>query len=271
MLVFKGLPLAESGGPVFGRRASSLARVLMARQPALVVVKLGGSHADVPALRAAWLAAIAAASGPVVLVPGGGPFADAVRAQQRPLGYDDATAHDMALLAMAQYGLVLAAAPGFLPAATLAQIARALAAGLVPVWLPAAMLARARGVAKGWAVTSDSLALWLATRLGARAVLLVKRDAASPGLDDAFPGFHARFPGEVRVAGAEHVPQRLDTAALPGRPLPRPDPHAAGQGRARPPAPAPSAEAPGASSITVSGTSSVAPAVPHAVTVPAAA
>ena len=202
-----------------------------------VVVKLGGSHAEVPALRAAWLAAIAAARGPVVLVPGGGPFADAVRAQQRPLGYDDATAHDMALLAMGQYGLVLSAWPGFCPATTPSQIARALAAGRVPVWLPSAMLAQARDVAKGWGVTSDSLALWLAARLGARAVLLVKRDAASPGLDQAFAGFRARFDGEVRVAGPEHLPPRLDTAALPGLLLPAPLPAAArrvGRGRARP-------------------------------------
>jgi aspartokinase-like uncharacterized kinase len=199
-----------------------------------VVVKLGGSYADAPVLRAAWLAAIAAADGPVVLVPGGGPFADAVRAQQGPLGYDDATAHDMALLAMGQHGLALAARPGFVAAATPSRIAHALAAGRVPVWLPAAMLARARDVAKGWGVTSDSLALWLAARLGARAVLLVKRDAASPGLDEAFDGFHARFGGEVRVAGPEHLPLRLDTTALPGVLLPAPAAaRRAGRGGAR--------------------------------------
>ena len=214
-----------------------------------VVVKLGGSHAGAPALRAAWLAALSGATGPVVLVPGGGPFADAVRAQQGALGYDDATAHDMALLAMGQHGLALAARPGFVPAATPARIARALAAGRVPVWLPAAMLARARDVPKGWAVTSDSLALWLAARLGARGVLLVKRDAASPGLDAAFATFHARFAGEVRVAGPEHLPGRLNTAALPGLLLPAPPaaprpaapspaapPHAARSPATRPPA-----------------------------------
>ncbi len=186
-----------------------------------VVVKLGGSHADAPALRGAWLAAVAAADGPVVLVPGGGPFAELVRAQQAGMGYDDAVAHDMALLAMGQYGLVLAAAPGCVAAGSAAGIARALAAGRVPVWLPSAMLARARGVAKGWAVTSDSLALWLGRRLGARAVLLVKRDADAPGLDAAFAGFLARFDGEVRVAGPGDVPGRLEVAALPGRVLRR--------------------------------------------------
>ena len=101
-----------------------------------LVIKLGGSHADAPALRGAWLASVAASDGPVVLVPGGGPFAGLVRAQQTAMGYDDATAHDMALLAMAQFGLVLAATPGFVAAGTRAGIARALAGGRVPVWLP---------------------------------------------------------------------------------------------------------------------------------------
>ncbi len=201
------LPPAESGG-----RASGLAR--------LIVVKLGGSHADAPALRTAWLRAVAASATPVVLVPGGGPFADTVRVQQALIGYDDATAHEMALLAMAQHGLALAATPGFIVATSRAQIARALAAHLTPVWLPAAMLARAPGVARNWSVTSDSLALWLATELRARAVLLVKRDAARPGLDAAFPAFRARFAGEVRIAGPGHVPARLDAGVLPGHAAP---------------------------------------------------
>ena len=185
----------------------------------LLVVKLGGSHADVPGLRAAWLRAIAAANGRVVLVPGGGPFADAVRAQQSAMGYDDATAHDMALLAMAQYGLALSATPGFVAVETPAQIDRAHAAKLVPVWLPRAMLARAPQGLKSWSVTSDSLALWLAVRLGASGVLLIKRDADHPGLDAAFPDFRARFSGEIRIAGPDDVPERLDLAALPGLPL----------------------------------------------------
>ncbi|MGI4976058.1 MAG: aspartate kinase [Janthinobacterium lividum] len=186
-----------------------------------VVVKLGGSHADAPALRGAWLRALAAADGPVVLVPGGGPFADAVRVQQAAMGYGDDVAHDMALLAMEQYGLVLAAAPGFAAAASEARIASVLAQGRVAVWMPAAMLAQARGVEKGWGVTSDSLALWLAARLGARAAVLVKRDAGAPGLDAAFAGFLAGFGGEVRVAGPGDVPARLEVGALPGRVLRR--------------------------------------------------
>ena len=72
----------------------------------LTIVKLGGSHALGPHLRG-WLDAIAARAGSIVIVPGGGPFADAVRAAQGPMGFDDCAAHHMALMAMAQFGRAL--------------------------------------------------------------------------------------------------------------------------------------------------------------------
>src|ERR1700681_3045121 len=71
------------------------------------VVKLGGSHAFSPHLKD-WLDAGARCAGRVVLVPGGGPFSDAVRAAQPRMGFDDRAAHHMALLAMEQYGCALA-------------------------------------------------------------------------------------------------------------------------------------------------------------------
>jgi aspartokinase-like uncharacterized kinase len=80
------------------------------------VVKLGGSLAGSERLRE-WLAALAGQPG-LVLVPGGGPFADAVRAAQGALRFDDATAHHLAMLAMEQYGRALCALqPGLAPAA----------------------------------------------------------------------------------------------------------------------------------------------------------
>ena len=69
----------------------------------LAIVKLGGSHATGPHIKD-WLAAIAAEAGSIAIVPGGGPFADAVRAAQASMGYDDRAAHAMALMAMAQFG-----------------------------------------------------------------------------------------------------------------------------------------------------------------------
>jgi aspartokinase-like uncharacterized kinase len=188
------------------------------------VVKLGGSLAGSALLRP-WLRAVAAAAGTVVLVPGGGPFADAVRAAQGTMRFDDRAADAMAKLAMAQYGIALAslAAP-LCMAASEAAIAEALARRRVPVWTP--LPQAADDTPATWDVTSDSLALWLARRLGAARALLVKSRppagaqvaalVADGLLDATFPGFLAAFEGEVFVTGAEDVPDRLDPAHLPG-------------------------------------------------------
>src|SRR6516162_6118404 len=121
----------------------------------LAIVKLGGSHADGPHIRD-WLAAIAAEAGAVVIVPGGGPFADAVRMAQAAMGYDDRAAHAMALMAMAQFGRALQSLnPALRLAASRSAIKRALKDGEVPVWSPEPM-ARAAALPETWDLTSDS-------------------------------------------------------------------------------------------------------------------
>jgi len=138
-----------------------------------VIVKLGGSHAFESYLKD-WLAAIAAQAGSIVIVPGGGPFADAVREAQTAMGFDDSAAHSMALMAMAQYGEALRSLnPALTAAASRSAILRSLRAGKVPVWSPEPM-ARAAGLPETWALTSDSLAAWLAGAIGAQRLVLVK-------------------------------------------------------------------------------------------------
>lgn len=184
---------------------------------ALTVVKLGGSLIDAAELRSC-LGAVAERLRPCLVVPGGGPFADAVRAAQARLGVDDLAAHRMAILAMQQYGLLLQALEPRLRlverAAEIAALVHERAAG---VWLPWAMAGRDGSIPASWDVTSDSLALILATRLGAARLLLVKAAAvpgAAPSLaelaraglvDAAFPGLRAAFPGEVRIVQAAQI------------------------------------------------------------------
>lgn len=151
------------------------------RHRPLWVVKLGGSLAGGAEL-AGWLDALAAGRGRAVVVPGGGPFADTVRAMQRSWSFDDATAHHLALLAMEQYGLMLAGMqPVLRPAASRAAIRRRLADGEVPVWLPVRMALPRAEIPRSWDVTSDSLAAWLATELGADGLVLVKSVAITAG------------------------------------------------------------------------------------------
>lgn len=140
-----------------------------------IVVKLGGSFAFSAHLRD-WIEALAACAGRVVIVPGGGPFADAVRLAQVRMGFDDGAAHHLAVLAMEQYGRALASFSGVLsPAASEDAIHQELVAGRVPVWMPSLMVTSAHDIAQSWDVTSDSLAAWLAGRIGADRLLLVKQ------------------------------------------------------------------------------------------------
>lgn len=154
----------------------------------------------------------------LVIAPGGGLFADAVRHAQQEHGFDDAAAHDMALLAMAQFGRMLAAQAGLRFAWGAERLAAELArrdsrnSACAPlVWLPDPA-ADALEVERSWRITGDSLALWLAHRLGARRLILLKscpipatdlRTLAEAGIiDELFPHMAQEY-ANVRVGVIE--------------------------------------------------------------------
>ncbi|AWN54776.1 uridylate kinase [Methylobacterium sp. 17Sr1-1] len=178
---------------------------------ALTVVKIGGSLVADRVRLCRLLGALAdGAEGPGVIVPGGGALADAVRATQAALGFPDPLAHRLALDAMAGMARIFAALEPRL--AVTKTPGDELAAGRVPVWDPSGLDGGHRDIPESWDVTSDSLALWLATRLDAATCLLVKSadppsgagpaDLARTGLvDAAFPGFASRFPGRIVLRG----------------------------------------------------------------------
>ncbi|MDD1651110.1 MAG: amino acid kinase [Methylococcaceae bacterium] len=136
------------------------------------VVKLGGSlalSAELPL----WLEALA--ESPVVVVPGGSLFADAVRVAQQHWGFADELAHAMAITAMSQYGRML---QGLCPRLSVAgdpySLTRLLEGGQSAVWQPDAGAMMDERIKASWDVTSDSLAAWLAEQLGAERLLLIK-------------------------------------------------------------------------------------------------
>lgn len=166
------------------------------------VVKLGGSLATSASIQQ-WLDVLAChGAGNVVLVPGGGPFANQVRAIQSVWQFDDRIAHRMALLAMEQYGwMLLGLRSDLIPVTGFEQIESALNRAQVPVWLPSRMALADRALPANWDVTSDSLAAWLALRLKAEHLILVKSAEVDAGIvecrtlqangvvDRAFSGF----------------------------------------------------------------------------------
>jgi dihydroneopterin aldolase len=178
--------------------AANAARSL-APQLGLVVVKLGGSVVRSPELPA-WLDVIAASKRPIIIVPGGGALADEVRAAQAKLGFGDGAAHRMALLAMDQLAWAVAGLrAGFEVGETEEALRGTLRQGRVAVWAPYSLVADRSDIPRSWAVTSDSLALWLARRLSAECCYVVKsierrgRGCSAEQLsrdgviDDAFP------------------------------------------------------------------------------------
>jgi dihydroneopterin aldolase len=150
----------------------------------LAVVKLGGSTAQAAEMNT-WIDALAASGLPLVIVPGGGPFADQVRDAQQRLGFSDKAAHAMAILAMEQFGHVILDRHQGLSAASSPDEARQmLARGQKPVWLPSSMAIGATDIPASWDIPSDSLAAWLAGKLDAWALLLIKQTNAFSGADD---------------------------------------------------------------------------------------
>ena len=138
------------------------------------MVKLGGSLAESGRLQSI-LDIVGRAGVPVVIVPGGGAFADAVRQAQSAFHFPDAVAHQMALLAMHQTGLMIAALhPSLTPFETLADLRRILVRDQIPVWLPLKLIQRDARITPNWSTTSDGLAARLAERLGHAGVVLVK-------------------------------------------------------------------------------------------------
>lgn len=177
-----------------------------------LVVKIGGSLLETGRL-AEILALVVRARRPTVVVPGGGPFADAVREAQALFGFSDKLAHRMALLAMHQTGLLMTGIePRLVAAETIAAMRGAWKVGRVAVWLPARLCERDRKIPCDWSITSDGLAARLAERLGRAPVVLVKSrtvdrvaspaDLARDGVvDPVFAEIQARAGLEWAVLG----------------------------------------------------------------------
>jgi 5-(aminomethyl)-3-furanmethanol phosphate kinase len=141
------------------------------------VVKVGGALLSLGDALPRTLAALErlAAHHSFLVIPGGGPFADAVRRVHEHHALTPEAAHWMAILGMDQYAILLASGlrngelvqrPG--------EIARAHARGNIPVLAPYRWLREADPLPHSWDVTSDSIAAWIAAEIGAPRLILIK-------------------------------------------------------------------------------------------------
>jgi aspartokinase-like uncharacterized kinase len=109
---------------------------------------------------------------PLLVVPGGAGFADAVRDADRRFSLAAASAHRMAILGMEQFGWVLSEViPHAVRCTELADL-REYAGRRTAVLLPASV--PLAGLPASWQVTSDAIAAWVAGQVGAGRLVLVK-------------------------------------------------------------------------------------------------
>jgi aspartokinase-like uncharacterized kinase len=131
------------------------------------VMKIGGSLIDqVPEITRALLESPC----PILVIPGGGPFANLVRTLHAP----DNESHWMAVLGMEQYGWYIAS-----------HGIRASPDLQVPkhptVLLPYALMQKEDPLPHHWGITSDTIAAWVAYRLGLDLVILKSVDGIMKG------------------------------------------------------------------------------------------
>ncbi|MEE9398374.1 MAG: uridylate kinase [Methylococcales bacterium] len=138
------------------------------------VVKLGGSLSRSPQLKQ-WLKVLVNVGERIVIVPGGAAFADQVRDVQRHWRFNDVIAHQMAILAMNQYGLMFKGmVDDLIMATSIEEIQQLYKKRSVVVWLPSIAMLGQTDIPASWSVTSDSLAAWLAQHLPTKHLILVK-------------------------------------------------------------------------------------------------
>lgn len=147
----------------------------------------------------------------LLVVPGGGPFADAVRAVDTMISLDASAAHWMAILGMDQYAQLLASR---LPHARLTERLDELPSihqgGALPVFAPYRLLRDVDPLPHVWDVTSDTIAAWLAHHVGAARLILIKPPGAIASRAVVDSCFHRLMDGQLRVSIID--PGTLSTA-----------------------------------------------------------
>jgi 5-(aminomethyl)-3-furanmethanol phosphate kinase len=140
------------------------------------VIKVGGSIALHPEKLRALCAKISEESKKhrLIIVPGGGEFADTVRTLDKQFSLSCSVSHKMAVLGMDQYGLMLSdLIPNSVTVSKLEEVKYFLDKSKLPIFLPSNLLLCEDPLENSWEVTSDSIAVYLAHRIQVHKVLLV--------------------------------------------------------------------------------------------------
>jgi 5-(aminomethyl)-3-furanmethanol phosphate kinase len=110
----------------------------------------------------------------LIMVPGGGEFADTVRALDERFDLSVQFSHQMAILAMDQYGYLLSNLVGnSCLVDKLENVKKVLDSGKLPIFLSSSYFAGADPLPNSWDITSDSIAVHVAGQLSACRIVLI--------------------------------------------------------------------------------------------------
>jgi aspartokinase-like uncharacterized kinase len=141
------------------------------------VIKIGGSISKNPeALQAlCQKLSILASKHQIVIIPGGGKFADNVREADKQFSLTAKTTHYMAILAMDQYGLLLAdlITPNSQTTDNI-ETSKKTKNDLITIFLPSKLMIPEEELPKSWTITSDTIAAYIAKKLETKNLLLIK-------------------------------------------------------------------------------------------------
>ncbi len=194
-----------------------------------VVVKLGGSLINsAPDIVNCLLEYANSAKGrnvPILIVPGGGIFADSIRSVVKQYDIGEVAAHWMACLAMEQYGYYLIDKTGARGINSINDLQSG-----ISILLPYRLLKETDELAHSWDVTSDTIAAWVANMVDARLVkvtdvdgvlldnTLVQEIGATDLLDMGTTCVDTGLPEFIRANGIDcvvvngHYPERVIAA-----------------------------------------------------------
>jgi aspartokinase-like uncharacterized kinase len=140
------------------------------------VIKIGGSLAENPERLRALCTKLSefAKKYAIIVVPGGGRFADVVRDFDQHFTLSSGISHRMAILGMDQFGLLLSQIiPNSCATYLLSDAKQLSEIKVVPIFLPSRLMFQEDPLENSWNVTSDSIAAYVASRLHVAKVLLV--------------------------------------------------------------------------------------------------
>jgi len=189
----------------------------------MIVIKLGGSLYSSLYLKE-WVDGLASIDKQIIIiVPGGGPFADQVRQAYHNWEIDEEMAHEMGVLSMQQYAsLIFSINKNISRIDSISSLCSNNKSNIM-VWFPYKDVMELCSYPKSWDVTSDSISLWLANEIGAKKLCLVKSaeiDGLSPNqiinsniVDEYFPNIIDNFNGKTFFYNANAIKKFISDIA----------------------------------------------------------